>query len=130
MPDQSFASRYYGRVTNGLWWSPRDSFMSLVGCTVRGSHFYRRIISRKCRQCRKLPATHHWTGPRICACGNPYVNSAFLPNENHARRLIGESYRSRGNPAMLRKLADVLEHQQFHNPLIAKCRDRANELTT
>jgi hypothetical protein len=35
---------------------------------------YRKIIAPRCRQCRHLPGYMRWTGERVCACGNPYIN--------------------------------------------------------
>ena len=35
---------------------------------------YRKIIAPRCRQCRNLPGFMRWTGKRVCACGNPYIN--------------------------------------------------------
>ena len=35
---------------------------------------YRKIIAPRCRQCRNLPGFMRWSGARVCACGNPYIN--------------------------------------------------------
>ena len=40
--------------------------------------YYKRIVGPKCRQCRKLPGHRRWTGERVCACGNPFINGSSV----------------------------------------------------
>ncbi len=55
-------------------WSS-DFWHQLVQFSFRGQIYYRKIIAPRCRQCRRLPGFQRWTGGRICACGNPFINS-------------------------------------------------------
>jgi len=44
------------------------------------------VHGKKCKQCKKLPHNQQWTGTRICACGNPFINNTFMTDRKHENR--------------------------------------------
>ena len=59
-------------------------FSSNLQRKIGGKWVLQWVFERKCKACRNLPRRQHWTGPVVCNCGNPFVNTSILPQERIA----------------------------------------------
>lgn len=60
---------------------------------------YRVTHGTHCRACRNLPWSQRWTGPNVCGCGNPYINSEPSRRPQDRPDKEGRGYlRRTGNP--------------------------------
>lgn len=76
---------YQKAATSLPTFSTREETNVLQSVQIGGKWLYRAAIVKKCRQCRNLPQRSHWTGKRVCACGNPYIN--VCPSDTHRRHM-------------------------------------------
>lgn len=99
-PGETVSDVYY-RAVNWQWSELRGWRSLLSRRNFRNRVVYEKQGSiHKCRQCRK--ANGRWTGPRVCGCGNPYINvsnnhmtainelrrkrESGMARENHSKR--------------------------------------------
>ena len=72
-------TRSYNRARSTQDWREwsRDYWTAMFCVKDRdGMSVYKKITAPRCRQCRHLAGHLHWTGPLVCACGNPFINSS------------------------------------------------------
>jgi hypothetical protein len=113
----SLTTKDFHRALNHSDWRQWSAgyWSSLQSITVGQVHFYRKTIAPRCRQCRNLPHHCRGSGGRICACGNPYINSAG-PELPLATRLA-HGIKSWDKPLTSRQKAKTLADPKLKNLL-------------
>ena len=72
---------HWQRWTREYW----TALFTVTDATGR-FRYYKDVFSPRCHQCRRLPARERWTGARVCACGNPYINRSGAYTPRPSRR--------------------------------------------
>lgn len=89
-------TRSEGKAVGGLQCAASYRHYYYVTYGWYKGRYWKRVESRKCKSCINIP--HHWTGPLVCNCGNPYINPCLDSGHyNRARTARAHNLRGREN---------------------------------